>query len=95
MDELVGRVGCKGDVVDSTLEKLTELKAPPGSGRVEKPSTDALADVPQGTLGQDATSNGSRAEQARFVLRPGPDVVEGRSDVLAKPAARNCTRALG
>ena len=41
-----------------------------------------MANVPQGALRKDSDCHSTRAKQARFAFRPGPDVVEGRSDVL-------------
>ena len=80
--ELVGHICCKGSVVDGTGEELTELKAPPDGGGVQKPGTDALADVSEGTLCKDTTCHGARTEQACFTFCPGQDGMEGCSGVL-------------
>ena len=93
--ELVGRIRCEGSVVDSAVKALTEVKAPAGCVGIEKPGADALSDVSEGALRKDAACQGTRAKHARFASRPGQDVVEGRSDVLAKPAAGGRTGTLG
>ena len=93
--ELVGHICCKCSVVDGTGEELTELKAPPDGGGVQKPGTDALADVSEGTLRKDTTCHSARAEHAHFASRPGQDGVEGCSGVLGKPAAGGRSGTLG